>query len=285
MSFKIDWSVYEEMRQAEISAPEEYRAHPHWLDYEKKVVSVLKQKPDQVFSLEVDGVPGWVGGGSEHRVPWKHYERYLPFVRELDQLEILKRYPTFKSRQFLDAVAEINLLHQYAGLEDGKLILDLGGGYGRVAEFLLPLFKVSYVVVDAVALSLLVAPQYIAQALKIETNSFWGKKDPVFRNHAFSVWPTWKILDVLPQADIIMNIHSLQEMGDEKCEFYFNLIDQNKKEKARIFLKNNYRYVTRNWKFPKRWKALYQNDGWPCTEGLVDGVWQDEPRTWLKVFE
>ena len=164
-------------------------------------------------------------------------------------------------------------------------MLDLGGGYGRLAEFLLPEFKVSYVIVEAVALSLLVAPQYISQILHIEVNDYWGTRDRDFKKYALSVWPTWEIQDIIPQADILINIHSMQEMGDDKCAFYLDLFDRLKKEGAFVFLKNNYRYITRKWNFPGRWQIIYDHNAWPCTEGFVDGVWQDTPRTWVRIFQ
>jgi len=283
-NFWIDWSHYDEIREAVRSAPEEYQPHKHWLDYEQKAVSKLREKPVSISNIEIDGVPGWVGGGSVHEVPWKHYERYIEFVRGLDELGILAQYPNYRSRQFLDAVAETNLLHKYCSLRNGLVLLDLGGGYGRLAEFLLREFAVSYVVVDAVALSLLVAPQYISKALGIEVNSYWGLREKDFSRHAFSVWPTWHLQDIIPSADILINIHSLQEMGDSKADFYLRLFDDHKKDDSFVFLKNNYKYVTRHWNFPERWTTVYENDAWPCSEGLVDGVWQDAARTWVKIF-
>jgi putative sugar O-methyltransferase len=205
-------------------------------------------------------------------------------VRELDGLGILKAYPNHGSKQFLDAVAEINLLHQYCGLRDGMLIMDLGGGYGRLAEFLLPLFNVSYVVVEGVALSLLAAPQYIAKTLGIEANEYWGKRDQGFRQHAFSVWPSWKIMDVIRDADILVNIHSFQEMGDAKTAFFLDLFDRFKKPEAYVFLKNNYKLVTTHWAFPDRWQVVYENPSWPCSEVRVHGRWDNTPRTWAKIF-
>ena len=284
--FQIDWSKYKEISEAVKHAPEEYRPHSHWLDYEKGAEANLRKDPMSIYGMEVIGVPGWVGGGSAHETPWKHHDRYIGFVSELDDLKLLDRYPkTYKSRQFLDAVAEINLMYKYCGLRDGLTLLDLGGGYGRLAEFLLPQFKVSYIVVEAVALSLLVAPQYVSQVLGINVNSYWGAKDNNFSKYAFSVWPAWEIQEIITQADILINIHSMQEMGDTKCGSYLNLFDKFKKEDTFIFLKNNYKYITRNWNFPNRWKFIYEHKAWPCTEGLVDGVWQDTPRTWVRIFQ
>ncbi len=281
----IDWSKYEEILEAVNRAPEEYRPHSYWLDCERAAVEKLLENPLLLQSLEVDGVPLWVGSGSTHEVPWKHYDRYVVVVRELDELGLLEKYPKYRSRQFLDAVAEINLMRKYCGLRDSLTLLDLGGGYGRLAEFLLPWFKVNYIVVEAVALSLLVAPQYISQTLGIEVNDYWGVKDKAFHKYALSVWPTWEIEDIIPRADIVINIHSFQEMGDAKCTYYLNVLDKLKKHGAFIFLKNNYRYITRNWNFPKAWKIVYEHNAWPCTEGLVDRVWQDTPRTWVKIFQ
>lgn len=283
--FKLDWSDYDEIVKSVEQSPEEYRPHKHWLDYEQRSVQLLKDNPKLIYSVDVEGVPGWVGGGTAHHIPWKHYDRYIEFVKSLDHLKLLDKYTDYHSRQFLDAVAEINLLHQYGHLSDGKVILDLGGGYGRLAEFLLSEFKVSYVIVEAVALSLLIAPQYIQHRLNVEVNSYWDKRDFSFLNYPLSVFPTWEIDHIIPKADIILNIHSMQEMGDEKTAFYLNKFSTLKSPETVVFLKNNYHYITRTWSFPKHWQVLYEHTAWPCTEGLVDGKWQAEPRTWVKIYK
>ena len=240
--------------------------------------------PGSVFDVVVDGIPGWVGGGTVHTKPWEHYDRYIEFVRSEDELRILDRFPHYKSRQFLDAVIEINLLKKYCGLDDGKVIIDLGGGYGRLAEFVLQLYNVNYIEVEAVPMSLLVAPQYIKAVLGCNVNSYYDDNDCHFSNFPFSVYPTHKLETLIPEADILINIHSTQEMGNEKTSFYLKLFEMHKSNSATVFLKNNFKYITRKWNFPTSWKILYQNLEWPCSEGLVDGVFQDSARTWVRVF-
>ena len=283
-AFRIDWSQYERILKDVNAAPEEYRPHDYWLTYERSVVPQLRMDPSLIYTVKSNGIPVWVGGGTQHEVPWERYDRFIPFVRELDEMRLLDKYPSYRSKQFLDAVIEINLMRRYCGLRDGMRLVDLGGGYGRLAEFLLPEFNVSYVIVDAVALSLLVATQYLPQMLGTEVNSYWETRDKRCERYRLSVWPAWDIESILPGADIMINIHSMQEMGDSRCAFYLKLFDRYKGQKTSVFLKNNFKFVTRTWEFPTRWTVVYENNTWPCSEGLVDGVWQDAPRTWLKIF-
>lgn len=282
---RIDWSDYDTIRDAVLQAPEEYRPHQWWIDRESRTVPRLKNGSQSIFEET------WVGLGSEHEVPYVDSERYLAELRESDELNLLRKYPRYRSRQFLDAVSEINLLFKHCGLRDGCVVLDLGGGYGRLAEFLLPEFKVSYVVVEALALSLLIAPQYISHVLDIPVNHYWGQRDAEFKS-ACSVWPSWRIMDVLPRADIIVNIHAMQEMGDTKCSFYFDLLERHKRESAFVFLKNRDGMITTNWRFPSSWRLVHEAKRLPgdsASDALGnrklrhDGMPALQP-TWLRIF-
>ena len=73
--FRIDGAKYEEILEAVNHAPEEYRPHRHWLNYEKGAAAKLRGNPMSIYGMEVECVPGWVGGGSPHEIHWKHYDR------------------------------------------------------------------------------------------------------------------------------------------------------------------------------------------------------------------
>jgi hypothetical protein len=256
---QLDWDRYQTLVEEFAKAPEEYRPQKFWQVGEAHMLRVLASAKDENKSVEFrDGAFGWyVGESTPHVERYKHYSAYLPFVQETDQLGLIEKYPEYKSRQFLDSVLEINFLVQHCGLKHGAVVLDLGGGYGRLAEFMLCEFDIRFILVEGVAISFFIAENYIPSVLDVEPNSYWGRRDATFSSQ-FSVWPAWKIKDALSHADIIINVHSLQEMGDTQCSHYLELINQHRKEGSFVFLRNRDGVATRQWNFPESWELQHE---------------------------
>jgi hypothetical protein len=61
---RLDWSKYDGISKAVETAPEEYRPHKHWLDFEKRAAPRLRAGLTNIVNLtDAEGVYGWVGGG------------------------------------------------------------------------------------------------------------------------------------------------------------------------------------------------------------------------------
>jgi hypothetical protein len=282
---QLDWGRYQTLVKEFGKAPEEYRPQTFWQMGEVHMLGVLNSAKRENKSVEFrDGAFGWyVGESTPHREPYRHYSAYLPFVREFDHLGLIEKYPEYKSRQFLDSVLEINLLAQYCELKNGTVVLDLGGGYGRLAEFMLCEFEIRFILVEGVAISFFIAENYIPSILNVDLNSYWGRRDTTFSSE-FSVWPAWKIEDALSHADIVINVHSLQEMGDKQCSHYLDVIDKHRKKNSFVFLRNRNGVATQQWTFPETWELLHE-------VFLSKGDWAlHNPRrlfnkpTWIRIF-
>jgi len=105
-------------------------------------------------------------------------------------------------------------------------ILEIGGGYGRLALFFLAIFgeKCRYVNVDFVPTSLAVAPQVmrkffphlkVADAISLEAG------EHKLEDFNYVSLPAWKVKD-LPKEKFVLgiNIHSFQEMMPKTVPFY-----------------------------------------------------------------
>jgi putative sugar O-methyltransferase len=140
-------------------------------------------------------------------------------------------------------------------------ILEIGGGWGRLAEMLLRLFpgKIEYVMVDAVPISLVSADAYLRHmlpGLQIGSSACGDEYQP----GAWDLFmaPTWHV-DQLGTArfDIVINIESFQEMTEAQVQLYVEWFDQMVADNGLIYIANSRDYVMRGaWSYPASWRTL-----------------------------
>jgi putative sugar O-methyltransferase len=140
-------------------------------------------------------------------------------------------------------------------------ILEIGGGWGRLAEMLLRLFpgKIEYVMVDAVPISLVSADAYLRRALpdaQIGSSALGDRYQP--GSWDLFMAPTWHA-DLLGTArfDIVLNIESFQEMTEEQVQLYVGWFDQMVADNGLIYIANSRDYVMRGvWSYAASWRTL-----------------------------
>jgi len=193
--------------------------HEHWersnrRDYER----VLKKRHLEALH--------WIGDG---------YPRKTKFLNPHPDVAGLTRH--FKNSDTLDVQSGLYQFYEIVNhcrtvgvdllnLKSVKVI-EIGGGYGRLALFFLAHFgaRCHYVSVDFVPTSLAFAPQVIRQAfpaLRVsETLSLQSNTETSLTDFNFVSLPTWEI-DKLPAQGYLLgiNIHSFQEMKKECFMFY-----------------------------------------------------------------
>lgn len=160
---------------------------------------------------------------------------------------------------------DVSLLSSFSQALDNPeqtvTILEIGAGFGRLAEALLNVFpgKLRYIILDAVPGSLMYSYLYLKEAfpeLAIGAH-FLGDSD---NSDKFSVYiaPAWHCPKIDGKIDISINIESFQEMSPAHVHHYLELIDRATKSEGLVYLSNARNYVNKTGcQYPARWRKLY----------------------------
>lgn len=140
-------------------------------------------------------------------------------------------------------------------------ILDVGAGYGRLAEAALNVFGtgVKYVLVDSVPASLLYARDYLRKVCDWARIGFYYDGDP-FDLNKFDCYiaPSWHFETINNVAyDVCINVESFQEMGQAQVDAYLAWFQEMAREGALIYISNAHDYIFRGeWNYPVTWQRL-----------------------------
>lgn len=196
------------------------------------------------------------------------YEAYLRAADTHGLLDgITLRDLAARNWRVLDLESLMDFLHLAAtgDFPDAALtIVEVGAGFGRLPEFLIKGLgrKIRYINIDAVPASMMWFHVFMRRTfpdLKIGTLT-----DPATTDIAdFDVLtiPAWHLAAVtLPQADIGINIESMQEMSQPLVDFYIALLDRVVRPGGRIMLVNSREHeFIGDWKFPPHWRCLFRH--------------------------
>jgi len=166
----------------------------------------------------------------------------------------------------LGSIMDLNLLYVFASSESRKAtkILEVGGGYGRLAEASFNVFgrSVQYVMVDAVPASLCYAKQYLKEVCpQARVGSYYEQEGTAFDPSLYdiSIIPAWHF-EKVPQTkyDVCVNIESFQEMNQGHVDHYLKLFDTVTAPGATIYLSNGRDYYFQGkWNIPNHWQRLF----------------------------
>lgn len=167
----------------------------------------------------------------------------------------------YKTRD-MATIAEVNML--YASLlqtkDDIKYILEIGGGYGRIAEALMNVADgIKYVMVDAVPGSILYSYEYLKMMLPDKKVGFYYLDDEFnLEKYDIYVIPAWHFEEKNNyQYDCCINISSMQEMGQGHVDYYLDLFDRVLKENGIAYIQNSHDYIFKGeWNFKNSWERL-----------------------------
>ncbi len=132
-------------------------------------------------------------------------------------------------------------------------VMDFGSGYGRLAIPFIYFYRkkgILYVGVDAVPISLIIAPQFVEQAIDAKVVG-WDEQTKNLKNFQFVSLPSWRMDEVKQEKfHVFITIHSFQEMTRETIDFYVNFAHNHAYEDA-IFYSINLtpkdQYVPDSW--------------------------------------
>ena len=206
-------------------------------------------------------------------------DTYEPFLSTHDPLGLWERNVLDEDAlsQLIDtdlgSIMDLTLIASLASPASAPArILEIGGGYGRLAEAASNVFGdgVRYVLVDSVPASLLYARDYLRRACPDRRIGFYYDERS-FDIDAFdiSIVPSWRFEELnTSRYDVCVNIESFQEMSQEQVDRYLGIFDDVAIPGTLIYVSNAHDYAFRGeWRFPPTWRRVM------CT---------NTPRSWTR---
>jgi hypothetical protein len=211
----------------------------------------------------------WIG---EFKRPTRaRISEYYRFLQHCDVLDLwpanmegpTDAVPIF--RQDLGSLLDLNLIYTSSASSQGEVtrILEVGGGYGRLAEAAFNVFgnSIQYVIVDAVPASLHYAKKYLSCACPDARIGSYYDADNNFdpSRHDIAIVPAWHFEEVNTQRyDICVNIESMQEMNQYHVDYYLNLFDSMIVDGGTVYVSNSHDYYFRgSFNYPAKWQRLF----------------------------
>jgi SAM-dependent methyltransferase len=200
---------------------------------------------------------------------------YFNYLERIDHLNILPNYfdadGELKDQANdlivtdLGSILDINIITSFLDPTLEKYhILEVGGGYGRLAEAFLNMHEkgnIKYVLVDAVPASLMYSYLYLSNKFHDLRIGFYYHDDP-FDMDLFDcyIMPAWHFDISTNRAtfDCCINIQSMQEMNQYHVDYYLNMFDKIIKDGSGIiYISNEKDYIFQGkWNYPVNWRCL-----------------------------
>jgi hypothetical protein len=212
----------------------------------------------------------WIGEqGSKTAEPWL-VRLHSVFHDGFDPLGLWKHNvadqipgPTLNNAD-LSSILELSLIEAFAPARDPAVttVLEIGGGYGRLAEAALNVFgdSVRYVLVDSVPASLLYAHKYLTRACPNRRIGSYYAGDRLDLS-AFDCYiaPSWHFERLNPaKYDVCVNVDSFQEMSQPLVDRYLKLFDSVLQPDGIVYNSNGRgTYFSGSWNFPPHWRKAF----------------------------
>jgi SAM-dependent methyltransferase len=217
-------------------------------------------------------MPLWVGGRALREAAPERREEYASF---LDRFGAGQRF-----REILAEIAEDRgaalecdlgpahdfvLIERYLGALPARpgplLVLEIGGGYGRLAEIFHRYSQrpVCCLLTDGIPESIWFSWAYLRARLPDARVGAQFNGDPFDpQSQDFYVTPSWELPgQATTPLDLAVNIASLQEMPDAAVGAYLALIDARMRPGGLVFLENSREFFyRREYRYPDRWRYL-----------------------------
>jgi hypothetical protein len=139
-----------------------------------------------------------------------------------------------------------------------KVVFEVGGGYGRLAEGLYQFRKESierYVLIDSIPGSLAAANMYLSKHCpewKIQLLKRGDELDPASKVVICPSWNLGALNELSP--NIVINIESIQEVSKAYERFWMNWINSKMSEKTVVYWSNSRSYKNKgDWYIPESW--------------------------------
>ena len=194
--------------------------------------------------------------------------RYASLMRSADPLNLWKANVdnTVIRSQLIEAdlgtILDLNIIYSFVRTSRTPVrLLDLGGGYGRIAEAALNVFggTLKCVMVDSVPGSLVYAFDYLREACPEASIGSYYNGD-TFDLDSFDCYivPSWRFEELnTEEYDVCCNVESFQEMSQDLVDEYLRVFDRVAADNAMIYISNAHDYIFRGqWNYPKNWEQV-----------------------------
>lgn len=196
--------------------------------------------------------------------------KYEYFLRSIDHQNLLQGITLqelgARNWRFMDLGSLMDLLFISAFYDFSSArhkILEVGGGFGRLAEFmsLATDAKIQYVNVDAVPVSLMYSYQYLRHHFPEKKVQIFSSDSTPDEDFDFLIFPAWHLDKFsLRNFDLCVNIESMQEMNQELVDFYLKYFDNAIKTEGLIYLVNSREYKFKgDWNIPENWQCMLRH--------------------------
>jgi hypothetical protein len=223
----------------------------------------------QTLRLMLDALIGPIGSQPVDEDAVACYE---PFLRGIDHLGLCKADLLAQShrrhlmKSDLGTLMDLNLTAAYlpSPVPDPLRVIEVGGGYGRLAEAFLRLRPgaVRYLLIDAVPASLMYAYLFMKAAFpELRIGSFYAGDEysDDFDCYVMPAWQTRSLSGV--RFDLAINVESMQEMDRRHVDYFLALFDRLTVAEAIVYISNARDYVFKGkWSFPNGWQTLFQHN-------------------------
>lgn len=227
---------------------------------------------DERYSSMKKMMDPWVGCTGMQPISPKVIKDYWPFLKSIDYLGIINSYinedgslkESAKNLLITDlgTIIDLNLIYLFSKQSNSIRILEVGGGYGRLAEAALKAFgpsQVKYVLVDSVPVSLIYAYKYLSHHFPdLNIGCYYEGHEFNLDKYDCFVIPSWhfEALNVYTY-DVCCNVQSMQEMNQYHVDYYLSLFDRVMTPRGMVYLSNEKDYVFNgSWNYPSRWLNL-----------------------------
>lgn len=163
----------------------------------------------------------------------------------------------------MGSLLDFLLISAFFDFDSETRVLEIGGGFGRLAEFLPKVTGQSfrYVNIDAAPVSLMYSYRYLQSAFPNKRVHLMEPGEPFSEDFDFLVVPFW-CCDQLPKNyfDLAINVESMQEMSQTAVDHYVKFIDERVKDEGAIYLVNSREHLFKGtWDFPQTWRCVYRH--------------------------
>lgn len=163
----------------------------------------------------------------------------------------------------LGSIMDLNFVYSFSSNANQEVtrILEIGGGYGRLAEAAFNVFgkSIRYVLMDSVPASLYYAKEYMKRACPdIRVGCYYDGDEFDLDKFECYIVPSWYFEQLnRVKYDVCINIESFQEMNQAHLDTYLALFDRVSVDLAMIYISNAHDYIFRgNWNYPVQWQKL-----------------------------
>lgn len=249
----LDWGLHEKIIRDMQAHGGSYIPSSHWMAVEEKNMDDL--------GLMLDS---FIGNEGSKKISDQEKATYEKMFLSVDLLNLRSRLGNEALVDDYGIAMDINLIAAFYGsLPSSFKVLEIGGGYGALAEAMYRTYqgRIKYVLVDAVPKTIAYSYQYLSLRLpEAKIGSYFH--DPTFNleNYDIFIIPAWRFADLnRAKYDIAINVHSFQEMNQTIVDQYMLLIDECLSPDGLVYFENSHEFVFKGkWNYPKSWQCQFR---------------------------